>query len=84
MIEALIDGEWRGAVMADLARTAESPAQRQAYPEHQIQRLYPDCTVTITISPAPGSPGPAAKPVPGPPGQDLPSPSGRAPVFVST
>ena len=29
----------------------ESPAQRQAFLERQLQKLHPGCTVTITISP---------------------------------
>jgi transposase len=29
----------------------ESPEQKQAYPERQIQKLHPGCTITITVSP---------------------------------
>jgi transposase len=29
----------------------ESPAQRQAFLERQLQRLHPGCTITVTISP---------------------------------
>jgi transposase len=36
---------------ADFYTRRESPAQRQAYLERQLQRLHPGCTVTITISP---------------------------------
>jgi len=45
----------------------ESPAQRQAYHEHQIQRLYPGCTVTVTVTSPPGADGPdgATGPSPG-------------------
>ena len=43
----------------DFYARRDSPAQRQAYLERQIRRLYPDRVVTITVSPAPGSPVPA-------------------------
>jgi transposase len=43
----------------DFYARRDSPAQRQAYLERQIRRLYPDRVVTITVSPAPGSPAPA-------------------------
>ena len=43
----------------------ESPAQRQAWLEHQLQELHPGCTVTITITPPPGHAPEAALP-PGP------------------
>jgi transposase len=36
---------------ADFYTRRESPAQRQAFLERQIQKLHPGCTVTITISP---------------------------------
>ena len=36
---------------ADFYTRRESPAQRQAYLERQLQKLHPGCTVTITISP---------------------------------
>ncbi|HET9970226.1 MAG TPA: hypothetical protein VFQ68_18480 [Streptosporangiaceae bacterium] len=29
----------------------ESPAQRQAYRERQLQKLHPGCAITVTISP---------------------------------
>jgi transposase len=45
----------------------DSPAQRQSWLERQIQQLHPGCTVTVTITPAPGG---------APPGSD---PPGRAP-----
>jgi transposase len=38
----------------DFYTRRETPAQRQAWLERQIQKLHPGCTVTITISPAPG------------------------------
>jgi transposase len=36
---------------ADFYTRRESPAQRQAFLERQLQKLHPGCTVTITISP---------------------------------
>jgi transposase len=36
---------------ADSCTRRESPAQRQAYLERQLQKLHPGCTITITISP---------------------------------
>jgi transposase len=36
---------------ADFRTRRESPAQRQAFLERQIQNLHPGCTITITISP---------------------------------
>ena len=36
---------------ADFYTRRESPAQRQAYLERQLQKMHPGCTVTITISP---------------------------------
>jgi transposase len=36
---------------ADFYTRRESPAQRQAYLERQLQRLHPDCTITVTITP---------------------------------
>ena len=38
----------------DFYTRRETPAQRQAWLERQIQKLNPGCTVTITISPPPG------------------------------
>jgi transposase len=38
---------------ADFYTRRESPEHRQAWLERQIQKLYPGCTVTITISPPP-------------------------------
>jgi transposase len=38
----------------DFYTRRETPAQRQAWLERQIQKLHPGCTVTITISPPPG------------------------------
>ena len=36
---------------ADFYTRRESPAQRQAYLERQLQKLHPGCAITITISP---------------------------------
>jgi len=36
---------------ADFYSRRESPAQRQAFLERQLQKLHPGCTITITISP---------------------------------
>jgi transposase len=36
---------------ADFYTRRESPAQRQAFLEHQLQKLHPGCTITVTISP---------------------------------
>lgn len=36
---------------ADFYTRRESPAQRQAYLERQLQRLHPGCTITVTITP---------------------------------
>ena len=36
---------------ADFYTRRESPQQKQAYLERQLQKLHPGCTVTITISP---------------------------------
>ena len=41
---------------ADFYTRRESPEQQQAYLERRLQQLHPGCTVTITISPPPGSP----------------------------
>jgi transposase len=62
---------------ADFYASRDAPAQRQAYHERQIQRLHPGCTVTVTITPPPGTatPPPAARP-PGPP------PPGHVPEAV--
>ena len=47
----------------------ESPAQRQAYLERQIQKLHPGCAITITISPpeAALTPGAYYQPLPAAP-----------------
>ena len=39
----------------DLCTRRESPEQQHAYLERRLQKLHPGCTVTITISPPPGS-----------------------------
>ena len=39
---------------ADFYTRRESPQQKQAWLERQLQKLHPGCTVTITISPAGG------------------------------
>jgi transposase len=36
---------------ADFYTRRESPAQRQAFLERQLQKLHPGCTIAITISP---------------------------------
>ena len=36
---------------ADFCTRRESPQQKQAYLERQLQKLHPGCTITITISP---------------------------------
>jgi transposase len=36
---------------ADFYTRRESPAQKQAWLERQLQKLHPGCTITITISP---------------------------------
>ena len=36
---------------ADFYTRRESPAQRQAYLERQLQRIHPGCTITVTITP---------------------------------
>jgi hypothetical protein len=36
---------------ADFYTRRESPQQRQAYLQRQLQKLHPGCTITITISP---------------------------------
>jgi transposase len=38
----------------DFCTRRDSPVQRQAWLERQLQKLHPGCTVTITISPPPG------------------------------
>jgi hypothetical protein len=60
---------------ADFCTRREQPARRQAWLETQIQKLYPGCTVTVTITPPPGGPAPGG-PAPGsaqpPPGASPP------------
>ena len=59
---------------ADFYARREQPARRQAWLETQIQRLYPGCTVTVTITPPPGEPAPhSTQPAAGapPPGAAL-------------
>jgi transposase len=58
---------------ADFYARRESPAQQQAYHQRQIQKLYPGCTVTVTITPPPGGrteapPGTGQLGAPPPPG----------------
>jgi hypothetical protein len=36
---------------ADFYTRRESPEQKQAYLERQLQKLHPGCTIIITISP---------------------------------
>jgi transposase len=45
---------------ADFYTRRESPEQQHAYLERRLQKLHPGCTVTITISPPPGSSPPDA------------------------
>ena len=45
---------------ADFYTRRESPAQQHVYLERRLQKLYPGCAITITISPPPGSPPEAA------------------------
>ena len=35
----------------DFCTRRETPGQRQAWLERQLQKLHPGCTITITISP---------------------------------
>jgi transposase len=64
---------------ADFYAGRETPAQRQAYHQRQIQKLYPGCTVTITITPP--HPTAAAPPGESPPGE---SPPGHVPASRPT
>ena len=43
---------------ADFYTRRESPELQHAYLERRLQKLHPGCTITITISPPPGSPPP--------------------------
>jgi len=61
---------------ADFYARRESPAQRQACHQRQIQKLYPGCTVTVTITPPPGG-STDAPPDAGQPG--APPPPGHVP-----
>ena len=36
---------------ADFYTRRESPEQKQAWLERQLQKLHPGCTITVTISP---------------------------------
>lgn len=49
---------------ADFHARREQPARRQAWLEAQIQKLYPGCTVTVTVTPPPDGPVPAESPPP--------------------
>jgi len=49
----------------DFYASREAPARRQAYLEKQIQRLYPGCTITVTITPPPATAAPPGTPPPG-------------------
>ena len=40
---------------ADFYTRRESPQQKQAYLERQLQKLHPGCTITVTISPLEGA-----------------------------
>ena len=54
----------------DFYARREDPARRQAWLEAQIQKLYPGCAVTVTVTPPgdggppPGAPSPAESPPP--------------------
>ena len=43
---------------ADFYTRRESPGQQHAYLKRRLQKLHPGCTVTVTITPPPGSPPP--------------------------
>ena len=45
---------------ADFYTRRESPEQKQAWLERQLQKLHPGCTVTITISPPEAALAPGA------------------------
>jgi len=45
---------------ADFYTRRESPQQRQAFLERQLQKLHPGCTITITISPPEAALAPGA------------------------
>jgi transposase len=47
---------------ADFYTRRESPVQRRAWLEAQIQQLYPGCAVTVTVTPPPGGPPDAPTP----------------------
>ena len=47
---------------ADFYTRRESPEQKQAWLERQLQKLHPGCTVTVTISPPEAALPPALKP----------------------
>ena len=47
---------------ADFYTRRESPEQRQAFPERQLQKLHPGCTITVTISPPEAALPPGAQP----------------------
>jgi hypothetical protein len=49
---------------ADFYARREAPARRQAWLEAQIQKLYPGCAVTVTVTPSPDDPGPRDSPPP--------------------
>src|SRR6266567_860155 len=48
---------------ADFYTRRESPKQRQAFLERQLQKLHPGCTITITISPPQAALAPGAQPL---------------------
>src|SRR5260370_40853877 len=74
---------------ADLCTRRESPQQQHAYLERRLQKLHPGCTVTITISPPPGSPPPgtpaqAASPARPPRARTRRPPAARRPATPPT
>jgi transposase len=56
--QVLKTGQPRTDLGADFCTRRESPEQQHACLERRLQKLHPGCTVTITISPPPGSPPP--------------------------
>lgn len=60
----------------DFYARREDPARRQAWLEAQIQKLYPGCAVTVTVTPPPDDPRPRESPPPdGPVPAESPPPA---------
>jgi hypothetical protein len=49
----------------DFYARREDPARRQAWLEAQLQKLYPGCAVTVTVTPPPDDPAPGGGGLPG-------------------